>query len=254
MVEISNAEPGPDMNRRRQVKEAVRRHREKRAAQDLIKAAAKTEQQRREAIEAERKAEFLAPSIRRQIIVEKGAPDRVIVGPRVRIENGYPAKGAEFSFCPQRSRRAARQLYQDWEEVGEGPRGGTANYLGVSGSGSDAPIAGKNAAMIAQIETRRRLEAALIHAGGFVTCLHRVVIQCVPVADWAQEAGKTVTDAIQHVRDALARLADFYHPPKEMAPTGLSFPTFAPPRGAYHTPSAGDFTGEDFDDRGRLRA
>jgi len=230
-------------------REQVRRNRERRAVRAEADRIAAVEAEQRRAEDRERRAEAIAPAfLRNPVVVPKG---RMIVGPRIQINGSRAVRGVEFPFASRRARRAISMLRQDWADVGAGLTAGTANYVGITGGGSDAPISGKDSAMLAQIEMRARLDGAMTYVGAFAPCLARIVLDCIPVATWAIEQAIPITPdaAMKHVLAAFNRLADWYCPMK-LVEIGTRTFVIAPPREAYSVPGQ-DYAGPEYDERGR---
>lgn len=194
-------------------------------------------------------AEELAPRILRKPLWDG---ERMIVGARVVVENGRPvralllvegspADGHTFLTrnSPQftaRHRQAAHKLQQDWSDVGAGVGVGAMDYLKSGGRSGEG--VGGHKAMLAQIDARRRLEAALAFMGAFAPGVMRVVLDCVPVNVWASDVGMTVSDATAWLVLALNRLALFYWPPapeRQSMPGNSGILTIGPPRADYST-------------------
>lgn len=87
--------------------------------------------------------------------------------------------------------------------------------------------------MLGQMKARARLEAALAFLGAFTPGIRRVVLDCVPIPVWADEAGKSPEDAVAWIRAALDRLSAFYDPPTVETVQRKGFLTFGPRRDAY---------------------
>ena len=238
----SLGESATTTKRRDRTRHRVQLYRQRRAAEKEIARIAEAERQRIKADEDERRAEELAPGVLRKPIIANGY---MLVGPRIRVINGRAERGPDFAFAPHRCRKAARQLQLDWQDVGSGLTSGAADYL-RSGRGDGD---GVHIAMRAQIDARARLDGAMAWLGAFAPMIARVVLDCVPIPVWAVETDLMPEGAVAHVVAGLNRLADFYRPaikPHEIR----VIPVLGPSREAYHV--AGEFIGEDFDERGRL--
>jgi hypothetical protein len=200
--------------------EQKRVERERRAAAKLAREIAEFDHAWLDAHEDEKTYEFMATSVLRGAIV---TPDgRMLRGPIVRIIAGRPMIGAEFAFAPRRSRRAAVTLRLDWQEVGAGLNVAAVDYLRSGGAGSGS---GAGAAMIGQIATRTRLDGALAHLGDAAHAIGRTVLDCIPIPIWANEENarreRKALDpllpdvAVAYIAAGLARLADYYWPPRD---------------------------------------
>ncbi len=233
------------------------RQRERRVENARLAAIAEVARLEREAVETERRDEFLASGVLRRAIYsvpirlpEQVVPDglggyrvmagevrtqRLIRGPMVQIVDGMPlAHGAALHRFSDRQNRAARKLQLDWRDVGTGCGASAVDYERTGGGSSgDRPIIGADAAMLGQIEARIRLEATLTWIGAFTPGIMRVVLDRVPIPEWAAEVDKSSDDAVAWIRAGLDRLAGFYWPPRENANNRGQFLTFAPPRSAY---------------------
>ena len=246
-----NAEHHAEAEARRQQKrelraERNRRFRERKAEERRLAAIAEAEQVERDVDRWETEDESLAPLVLRRALF--GANGQMIRGALVTITDARPMFSDPISGSRRftsRQKQAAKRLQTDWREVGEGLNAGAANLMATGGGGDGE---GRHNAMVAQINARVSLEAAWTHLGAYAPGVKRVVIDCIPLAAWSTEAGKTPDEAGTWIGLALDRLAAFYHPPQ---PTGR-VKTFAigPARDSYHTDGA--FEGEDFDERGRL--
>ena len=145
----------------------------------------------------------------------------MLIGARIEIVNGRAhradpiaaSKSAQFTAD---HKKAARRLQQDWHDVGAGIGVGALDYLRTRGSGDGV---GWDTSVLEQIETRRRLESALIFLGAFAPSIARVVLDCVPIAVWVQEPDptrsepRTVDEGIAWLAAGLGRLATHYWPP-----------------------------------------
>lgn len=223
------------MTSERRVAARVRqqRSRERRRAAAVARATAEAEQLENEAQAAERFAEHLAPAVQRAPVVTPGGV--MLLGPRIEILDGKPARVdpvAALKLTP-RQRRAARQLQADWREVGAGLNVTALSYIRGSGHGTGT---GAHAAMRRQIDTRVRLDGAVMFLGAFAPLVARVVLDGIPPAVWAHQEGRSVEDAPRWVEAALNRLSDFYWPEAPERPRGSVVErilTFGPPRQAY---------------------
>lgn len=192
-----------------------------------------------DATRAELIGETLAPAIMREPVI---APDgHMILGARVAIVNGRPVRSlpdqiardplfAHVRLTPRQA-KAARIFRLDWEEVGAGIGVGAVDYLRSSGSGGNGH--GAHQALVIQLSTRARLDAAFATAGAFSHILARIVLDCIPVSVWARETGQPIEDAMAWLRGGLDRLANLYTPPVPERKTAQKYPTFGPPRESY---------------------
>ena len=160
------------------------------------------------------------------------ADARVLVGPRVAIEGGLPVRaiGCDLSALTQDHLRAARRLSAAWDAVGTGVGVRAVDYLRTGGGGGGTTPAG-HGAMLAQVRLRAELEAALAHLGAFVPVVAAVILDCVPISQWAAGTGRTLQDAVAFLRLALDRLASHYWPEPEARTVRIR--TIGPPRDAY---------------------
>lgn len=193
------------------------------------------------AAQQERLAEDLAPHVLRTPVM---AGDVMLLGPRVVIVNGRPMRSLPHvggdptanltrnsPLFTERHQQSARQLQQDWSDVGVGCGVGAMDYL-RSGGGSGDGVGGHKA-MLAQIAARQRLEGALTFLGAFSPGVCRVVLDCIPVNVWAGEIGWEVGVAIAWLAKALDRLGLFYFPVAEVAHVRIR--TLGPRRADYTT-------------------
>jgi hypothetical protein len=88
-------------------------------------------------------------------------------------------------------------------------------------------------AMLAQIEARRRLEAAITYIGVFAPGVVRIAIDSIPVATWATEVGKAYPDACAWLEAGLSRLAAFYWPAVPVRRGAAEILTTGPARSDY---------------------
>lgn len=254
-------------------KDRLRKERQRGRQQAAAAAAAMAEAARLEedARRQERLAEQLAPAVLREPVMtgaqsargrfvhagvaEEGAPlvfvetqrevpGHMLLGARVRIVDGRPVRAfgltaeddpvvklaRDSRAITQRHAEAARQLQLDWNDVGGGLGLGAVDYLRTGGGGGGG---GLNEAMLAQAETRARLDGAIAHLGAYAPCVARIVLDCVPVYVWAGETGKTTLTAIAWLAAALGRLVTFYWPPDPTTDRALRILTFGPSRAAY---------------------
>jgi len=216
---------------------AKQRERERKRKQAVIAALALAER-------IEQNDEHLAPKIVRNAITS--ANNRIILGARVRIVNGRPVRsapigtlsdpiadrGAKSLQLSTPARRAARELQRDWSDVGAGLTSGVANLMSDGGGGKSGNPPGHDA-MLAQIEARRRLEAAVTYMGVFTPGVVRIVIDCIPVATWAVEVGKPYPDACAWLEAGLSRAAAFYWPATPVRRGAAEILTIGPARSDY---------------------
>jgi hypothetical protein len=192
-----------------------------------------------DATRAEYIGETLAPAVMREPV---RAPDgHMLLGARVAIVNGRPVRSLPDQIARDplfahvrltaRQAKAAAIFRMDWEEVGAGIGGGAVDYLRSGGSGGDGQ--GAHHALVVQLATRARLDAAFAAAGAFSPILARVVLDCIPVSVWARETGQPIEDAMAWLRGGLDRLANYYAPPVPERKTTQKYPTFGPARESY---------------------
>jgi hypothetical protein len=216
---------------------AKQRERERKRKQAVIAALALAER-------TEQNNEHLAPQNMRNAITS--ANNRIILGARVHIVNGRPVRsapigtlsdpiadrGAKSLKLSTSARRAARELQRDWSDVGAGLTSGVANLMSDGHGGQSGKPPGHDA-MLAQIEARRRLEAAITYMGAFTPGVVRIVIDCIPVATWATEVGKPYPDACAWLEAGLSRLAGFYWPATPVRRGVVEILTIGPARADY---------------------
>jgi hypothetical protein len=206
---------------RERARQKKRAQRERKADAARLRAIAEAEQ-----IEAT--AETLAPAVLRAALWSNG---QMIRGPLVEIVAGKAVHGAALPQFTSAQNRAAHSLCLDWRDVSAGCGVPAVDY-GRSAGGGDG--LGGHQAMLGQIKTFARLEAALTFLGAFTPGIRRVVLDRVPIPIWAVEIGKTPEDALAWVRAGLDRLGLFYFPPSETS-TKRGFLTFGPSRASYDT-------------------
>lgn len=215
----------PDLTRREKKRMDKQLERDRKRENARLRAIA-------EAKRIEDEAEELAPGILREALYagdpEKGAP--MIRGPMVEIIAGRAVHGAANPRFTMRQNQAAHRLRLDWREVGTGCGVAAVDYERARGSGDGL---GGHQAMLGQMKARARLEAALAFLGAFTPGIRRVVLDCVPIPVWADEAGKLPEDAVAWIRAALDRLSAFYDPPAVETVQRKGFLTFGPRRDAY---------------------
>lgn len=207
-------------------KERQRLHRERRRAFQLAAAA-------QIAADQERAAEQAAPAIMRTDI--STPTGHIILGARVTIIAGRafktdPIASARYHGFTERMRMDARRLQQDASEVAEGCGVSAMDYSTHTAGGGSGE--GGHRAILAQIDTRNRLLAAMTHLGAFAPSVSRVVLDCVPIAVWVEETGRTVEEGLAWLAKALERLGTFYHPPEPAEQRGKVL-MIGPGRGAY---------------------
>lgn len=179
-----------------------------------------------EAARIEAEAELLAPAVLRQPLHDG---TRMIRGPMIEIIAGRAVHGAALPQFSSRQTRAAHRLQLDWRDVGAGCNVPAVDYGRSGGAGNGL---GGHQAMLGQIRTAARLEAALTFLGAFTPGVRRVVLDRIPIPVWALEADKSPEAALAWIRAALDRLGEFYFPPAEPQPR-KGFLTFGPPRSDY---------------------
>jgi hypothetical protein len=183
-------------------------------------------------------AEDLAPAVMRHPVMMGG---RMLIGARVQIVAGRPVRamadpiedrGPKSLILTETQRTAARQLQLDWHDVGTGINVAAVDYL-RSGGGSGGGMGG-HAALLAQCKARARLDGAMAHCGAFAPAVARVVLDCIPVSVWADEAGMTAMDGAAWISAALSRLAQFYAVTRDRK-VKVGILAFGPARGSYET-------------------
>ena len=203
---------------------------------------------------AEQLHESMAPvHVRRAVTVGSQTGDvGLLIGARVHIVNGRPVRAAPIGTIGDivadrgrtslklsaNARRAARELQHDWSDVGAGVTAGVANLMADGGGGQSGKPPGHDA-MLAQIEARRRLEAAVTYMGAFAPGVVRIVIDSIPVATWATEAGKSYGDACAWIEAGLSRLAGFYWPVVPIRRGVSEILTIGPARADYSLSNIG---------------
>lgn len=159
------------------------------------------------------------------------APARMIVGPRIEIIDGRPSRVDVLAGLKLTERRksAGLLLRADWQEVGTGINASAVDYFRSGGGGSGL---GGHATILSQIKTRARLDGAMTAAGAFAPLLARVVLDGVPLAVWACQAGRTIQAARGWLEAALDRVAAYFWPD---APRGAvqRIRTIGPARAEY---------------------
>lgn len=172
-----------------------------------------------EAERMEQKAENVVPRIMRMPIMT--ADGTMLLGARVDVVNGRPVRvdpiaDSRSKMFTEDRKRAARRIQQDWHDVGAGIGVGAIDYLRTHGGGDGM---GLDAGVLAQIEMRRRLDAAIAFLGAFAPSIARVVLDCIPIAVWVTEPDpqradhRTVDEGIAWIAAGLDRLVTFYDPP-----------------------------------------
>ena len=200
---------------------------------------AQQEAQRQEEI-----AEQAAPRVMRTPIVTQDGT--MLIGARIEIVNGRahradPIAASKSKAFTATHKQAARRLQQDWHDVGAGIGSGALDYLRTSGARNGV---GLDVAVLEQIHTRRRLEAAMAHLGAFAPAIARVVLDCVPIAVWVLEPDptrsepRTVDEGIAWLAAGLGRLATHYWPPAPAVDGVIR--VLAPERAAYEVRIGGD--------------
>lgn len=211
----------PDLTRREKKRMDKQLERERKREAARLRAIA-------EAKRIEDEAEALAPRVLREPVHIAG---QMICGPMVEIIAGRAVHGAANPRFTMRQNQAAHRLRLDWREVGTGCGVAAVDYERARGSGDGL---GGHQAMLGQLKARARLEAALAFLGAFTPGIRRVVLDCVPIPVWADEAGKSPEDAVAWIRAALDRLSRFYDPPAvETTVQRKGFLTFGPRQDAY---------------------
>ena len=223
--------------RRAKAREKKARQRQHRRERQIL--SAQQEAQRQEEI-----AERAAPAIMRAPIFAQDGT--MLIGARIEIVNGRahradPIAASKSKAFSNAHKKAARRLQQDWHDVGAGIGSGALDYLRTSGARNGV---GLDVAVLEQIHTRRRLEAAMAHLGAFAPAIARVVLDCVPIAVWVQEPDptrsepRTLDEGIAWLAAGLGRLATHYWPPAP--PTDGGIRVLAPERAAYEVRIGGD--------------
>ena len=188
-----------------------------------------------EALAAEREiaAEILAPAVLRRPLM--GHDGRLIRGPRIRIVNARPMRADPIGTCRDplittRHKAASRQLQLDWHDVGCGIGVGAVDYLRSGGAGDGA---GGHDAMLEQIATRLRLDAAMTFLGAFAPYVARVALDGIPIPVWIAEIDATRADGMIRLAAGLTRLAAFYWPAVPVVRGEPVILAFGPARESY---------------------
>ena len=216
--------------RRAKAREKKARQRQHRRERQIL--SAQQEAQRQEEI-----AEQAAPRVMRTPIVTQDG--HMLIGARIEVVHGHafradPIAASKSKHFTAEHKRAARRLQQDWHDVGAGIGVGALDYLRTRGAGTGA---GLDVTVLAQIDTRRRLESAMAFLGAFAPSIARVVLDCVPVAVWVlepdptRETQRTVDEGLAWLAAGLGRLALHYWPPAPAADVVMR--VLAPERASY---------------------
>lgn len=173
------------------------------------------------AIERERKAEEIAPRHARQPVLD--ASGRTIRGSRIVVDGAIvrranvldrlraygqerEAKGLA-SLITSRRVDAATRLQVDYSEMGAGVNVAATDYARATGNGNPD---GRHPALLRQIATRERLEAALSAVAPMADVVIPIVLQGVDVQSWATAHGYDRKQAIGYLAAGLELLAQFY--------------------------------------------
>lgn len=181
-------------------------------------------------------------SIRRAVITCTG---EMVVGARVQVVDGMPVRalapgtmhdpighrGPKSLTLTPLQRDAARELQLDWYDTGAGLGYGAMDYLRSGHSGESGTPPG-HAAMLRQIQTRARLDAALTWLGAFAPGIVRVALDAIPVSVWACQVGKSQAEGSAWIAAGLTRLAAFYWP-EGRGRENSGILTFGPSRADY---------------------
>lgn len=205
------------------------RQRERTRERHRLAAIAEAEQLERDILKREVLDEYAAPAIMRCPILM--ADGHMLLGPRVQVIDGCPARVDPVAALKltARQRRAGRQLAADWREVGAGISMCAVDWM----RGSHGEGLGGHAAIRRQIDTRQRLEGVLAFLGAFAPLVARVVMDCIPLSVWAEQAGRTHDQAIGWLSAALDRAALFYWPQSPGRLPTERILTIGPPRSDY---------------------
>lgn len=162
---------------------------------------------------------------------------RMLIGPRVRIIAGKPArsnalemeiglKNREFTDA---MKDAIKRLQLDWSDVGAGVNVAAVDYLRSGGGGGGD---GGHQALMEQVRARARLEGAMTFLGAYAPGVCRVVLDNVPIAVWVLETDpvQTVREGVAWILGALGRLVMFYDPPSTKR---VQIRTLGPQRSEY---------------------
>ncbi|WP_428492148.1 hypothetical protein [Rhodopila sp.] len=161
------------------------------------------------AVAMENQHEWLAPAAMRNSVLDHAG--NMISGARVQIVNGLPIRSSGLpNNTPTQHKMAAARLQADFSDVGNGLNAPAIDYGAVGGGRGDG--LGGFAAMLAQLDTRRRLEGALTSLGACASGVARVVLDCIPTAVWAPEAGLTPIEAAAWISAGMTKLVSFYWP------------------------------------------
>jgi hypothetical protein len=221
-------------------REAMRNAKRLQKARERERAVQRAEQYAQAlADQIETMAEHLAPKVQREPIFT--AEGQMIVGSRIAIVNGRAVRSDSIATvlnhcrASETQKRAAKQILNDWSDVGAGVGVGAVDYL-RSGGGGDGT--GGHDAILAQVDARQRLEGALTFLGAFTGIVGRVVFDGIPLSVYAAEmptddAPKTAVDARALLLMAMSRLAMFYWPPDDKPVGGELILAFGPARAAY---------------------
>ena len=234
---------------RQQARDRQRKRRE--LMKEAARVAAIADAERRELVN-----EFLAPSVSRAPVMvperrrpssrryveghgviwvdgEVIAPARVLKGPRLEIVAGQVERAMppDLSSLTPDHLRAARRLQADWDAVGTGVGVPAVDWLRVGGGSARRVDPPGHAALLAQTQTRASLEAALAHLGAFTPMVAHVILDCVPLGQWAARAGHEMPAAVTLMRGALQRLHVFYWPEPRALMARIR--TIGPGRAAY---------------------
>lgn len=217
----------PERREKNRIRQERKRERDR--ERDRLLALAEAERQERDTARREISDEMVVSNALRRPLI--GRDGTMLIGARMEVIEGRPSRVdvlAALKLSPRR-KRAGHQLQADWREVGAGVNVAAVDYLRAGGAGEGM---GGHAALVRQIATHDRLRAALTASGAFAGLLSRVVLAGVPLAVWAEEAGKTWALARRCIDVALDRVADSYYPESE-GRAGERILTIGPARAEY---------------------
>lgn len=183
-------------------REKARLRQARKSARDLAKRVARAEAHARRLEAAERDAELVAPAAQRAARLE------VIVnawGTRHAVRR-LPAN----SRLSEAQRRAVTRLQADWDELAGGVSTGVSNWLRAPRPGDSLFGPPAHAAILRQITTRERLDAALSALGAFRPITIHVILLGQPMTHYARENMIPVEDASAMLHAACDRLVTFY--------------------------------------------
>jgi hypothetical protein len=210
----------------------LRKQRQRDREREAARKAAEANAKRLEVLD-----EKLAPAIMRGAVTSMDG--RMLIGPRVRIIAGKPARsnalemeiGLRNRQFTSAMKNAVEWLRRDWSDVGAGINVPAVDYL-RSGGGSGG--VGGHEAIMAQVRARARLEGAMAFLGAFTPAICRVVLDNVPIGLWVLENDPvpTIREGVAWILSGLERLVMFYDPPSTKR---VKIRTLGPQRSEYST-------------------